>query len=128
MLAKLHQPGGALGTLSVIATLFLGIVGVVGIVSTLIPAWDDDLDMSQSDEVLLGVLCAFMLVGAIGFVIMDRQAWLGAALAILGSVALAISVFWTIVPVVLGVVFAVVAVQRGRTLHRRSAQTSHRVA
>ena len=38
--------------------------------------------------------------------------WLGAALAILGSIVIAIPLCWSVVPIVLGVVFAVAAVKR----------------
>jgi hypothetical protein len=121
MLTRLRQPGGPLGILSVVATLVLAIAGVFGIVSTLIPAWEDDLDLTQSDKALLYVLCALMIVGAVGFLIMDRQPWLGAALAILGSIALAISLFWTIVPIVLGVTFIIVAVRRAMAFGSHAA-------
>ena len=70
---------------------------------------------------LVAVLGAFMIVGAIGFIVMDRLPWLGAALAILGSIALAIPVFWTIVPIILGIIFIVVAVMRAQAFASHTA-------
>jgi tryptophan-rich sensory protein len=118
MLNRLRQPKGAVGILSVVATLVLALWGVFVIVAMLI--WDEK-GMTQGDEVLVVVLGALMLVGAVGFVIMDRQPWLGAALAILGSIALAIIVFWTIVPIILGIVFIVVAVRRAQAFASHTA-------
>ena len=111
MLNQLRQPKGALGILSVVATLILAICGAVVVVAMLI--WDDE-EMTQGDEVVVGVLGAIMIVGAIGFVIMDRKPWLGATLAVVGSIALAIPLFWTIVPIILGITFVIVAVKRAQ--------------
>ena len=82
--------------------------------------WDDE-EMTQGDEVLVAILGALMIVGAVGFVIMDGQPWLGAALAILGSIALAIVVFWTVVPIILGIVFIIVAVMRAQAFASHTA-------
>jgi len=112
MLDRLRQPKGAVGILSVVATLVLALWGAFVIVAMSI--WDDE-EMTQGDEVFVAVFGALMIVGAVGFVIMDRQPRLGAALAVLGSIALATVVFWTIVPIVLGIVFIVVAVKRAQT-------------
>jgi tryptophan-rich sensory protein len=111
MLNRLRQPKGAVGILSVVATLVLALWGVFVIVAMLI--WDDE-EMTQGDEVLVAVLGALMIVGAVGFVIMDRHPRLGVALAILGSIALAIVAFWTIVPIILAIVFSIVAVMRAQ--------------
>lgn len=70
--------------------------------------------MTTGDEVLLAVLGGTMIVGAAGFVIMDRRPGLGATLAVLGSVALAIVAFWTIVPIIVGSTFVIVAVMRAQ--------------
>jgi drug/metabolite transporter (DMT)-like permease len=120
MLNRLRQPKGAVGILSVVATLVLALWGVFVIVAMLIL---DDEEMTQGDEVLVAVLGALMIVGAVGFVIMDRQPGLGAALAILGSIALAIVVFWTIVPIILGIVFIIVAVMRAQALAGHTAHS-----
>jgi hypothetical protein len=109
MLTRLGQPKGAVGILSVVATLVLALWGAF--IITAMSFWDQ-AQMTQADEVLLAVLGALMIVGTVGFVIMDRQPWLGAGLAVLGSIALAIPFFWTILPVVLGFVFSMVAVVR----------------
>jgi hypothetical protein len=109
MLKHLRQPKGAVGILSVVATLTLAIWGAFVNVAMLI--WDDD-EMTTGDEVLLAALGVTMIVGAVGFVIMDRRPGLGATLAVLGSIALAIVAFWTIVPIIVGSTFAIVAVMR----------------
>ena len=119
MLNRLRQPGGAVGILSVVATLVLALWGVFVIVAMLI--WDDE-EMTHGDELLVAVLGALMIVGAVGFVIMDRQPRLGVALAILGSIALAIVAFLTIVPIILGIVFSIVAVMRAQAF---ASPTAH---
>lgn len=111
MLNQLHQPKGAVGILSVVATFILTIWGAFAIVAMVI--WDDEA-MTRGDEVVLVVLGAIMIVGAIGFVIMARRPWLGATLAVVGSIALAIVVFWTIVPIILGITFSIVALMRAQ--------------
>lgn len=124
MFSRLRQPRGSIGTLSVVATLTLAILGVLGFASMLLdPAFDTEIwsDADQGDRVLGSVIFALMIVGAVGFLIMDRYPWLGAALAILGSLALAVSLFWTVVPIVIGAVFGFVAVKRARWFHGHAA-------
>jgi len=60
------------------------------------------------------VLFAVIGAGAVGFLIMDQRPWLGAAIAVIGSLLMALILFWAVLPLVLGPVFAVVAVLRAR--------------
>ena len=116
--ARLRQPGGILGGLSLSAALFLGVLGVLGVVSLLIAAatgsefWSDERD----EQLVSAVLFALIAAGAVGFLIMDQRPWLGAALAVVGSLLMTLVLFWAILPLVLGPVFAVVAVLRARSL------------
>ncbi|HEY7043117.1 MAG TPA: hypothetical protein VH419_05560 [Nocardioidaceae bacterium] len=111
MLNQLHQPKGAVGIFSVVATLILALWGAFVIVAMLL--WDDE-EMTRGDEVMLVVFGAIMIVGAIGFVIMARRPWLGATLAVVGSIALGVILFWTIVPMILGATFIIVALVRAQ--------------
>jgi hypothetical protein len=120
MFDRLRQPKGALGILSVIVTLFLAITGVAGVFSTLIPPVADRLEFGD-DRWPVATLFALMIVGAIGFLIMDRRPWPGVALAILGSIATALIGSWTIVPIVVGIIFTVVAVMRAMAFDRHAA-------
>ena len=119
MFTRLRQPGGAIGALSLAAALALLVFGVLGFVSLVIAAaagsdfWSDQ----RSDQLISAVIFAIMVAGAAGFVVMDRQPWAGAALAVVGSLAFALILWWAIVPLVLGLVFAVVAVIRARRFH-----------
>ena len=96
MFTRLRKPGGILGGLSVTAALFLGVLGVLGVVSLLIAAatgsefWSDEGD----EQLVSAVLFAVIAAGAVGFVIMDQQPWLGAALAVVGSLVMALILFW----------------------------------
>lgn len=128
MLTRLRQPGGVLGGLSLTAALLLGALGVVGVVSLLIAAatgsefWSDQRDQQLISAVVFAVIAA----GAVGFLIMDQRPWLGAALAVIGSLLMALVLFWAILPLVLGPVFAVVAVLRARAFSAGGAPTQHR--
>ena len=128
MFTRLRKPGGILGGLSVTAALFLGVLGVLGVVSLLIAAatgsefWSDEGD----EQLVSAVLFAVIAAGAVGFVIMDQQPWLGAALAVVGSLVMALILFWAILPLVLGPVFAVVAVLRARVFSAGSAASPGR--
>ena len=128
MLARLRQPGGVLGALSVTAALFLGVLGVVGVVSLLIAAatgsdfWSDE----RNEQLVSAVVFAVIAAGAVGFLIMDQRPWLGAALAVVGSLLMALVLFWAILPLVLGPVFAVVAVLRARAFSTGGASSQDR--
>jgi hypothetical protein len=129
MIARLRKPGGILGGLSVTAALFLGLLGIFGVVSLLIAAatgnefWSDQRD----EQLVSAVMFAIIATGAVGFVIMDHRPWLGAALAVVGSLLMALILFWAILPLVLGPVFAVVAVLRARAFTTGSAEAPDRV-
>jgi ABC-type Mn2+/Zn2+ transport system permease subunit len=109
--------------LSLTAALFLAVLGVLGVVSLLIAAvagtefWSDQRD----EQLISAVLFAVIGAGAVGFLIMDQRPWLGAAIAVIGSLLMALILFWAILPVVLGLVFAVVAVLRARVFTSGSA-------
>jgi hypothetical protein len=118
MLTRLRQPGGRLGQLSVVAFLVLGILGVVGLVSLCIAAavgsdfWSDN----RSAQLISAVMFGFIADGAIGFLIMDRHPWLGVVLAVLGCLVFTFMLLWAILPMVLGPLFAVVAINRAKVL------------
>ncbi len=119
MIERLRQPGGTLGTLSLISALTLGAIGIVGVLALLVALvsgsdiWSD----STSDQVIALVLFALVVAGAVGFLVEDRAPWLGAALSVVGGLALALVLVWTFVAVVVGLGIAVVAVLRARALH-----------
>ena len=127
MFARLHQPGGVIGGFSVAAFLVLGILGVFGVVSLVIAAamgsefWSDD----RNEQLVSAALFAVIAAGAVGFLIMDRQPWLGAALAVVGSLLMGLILFWAILPLLLGPVFAVVAVLRARGFSHATASPPH---
>ena len=119
MLERLRQPGGRLGTLSVTSALALAVIGIAGMVAMLVGLvsgsdfWSDN----DSDMVAALVLFALTAAGAVGFVLEDRWPWAGAALSVVGGLALAAVLVWTVVMVVIGIGAAVVAVLRARALH-----------
>ncbi len=123
MFTRLRQPGGAIGAWSLAAALTLFVLGVVGFVSLVVAAaagsefWSDQ----RSNQIIGAALFAIMVAGAAGFVVMDRQPWPGAALAVLGSLSFGFILWWAILPLVLGLVFAVVAVLRARRFHDATA-------
>ena len=126
--AQLRAPGGTLGLLSVIATYVLGIVGAVGALLTLgdlvfdLDVWSE----ANSDKVAGLVFFILVLIGAVGFAIMNRAPWLGAVLGVVGGAALVMVLFWTVAAIVLGVGAAVVAVWRAWALtHTSSSSTPH---
>jgi hypothetical protein len=123
----LKTPGGRLGTFSVVATYLLGIVGLIGVLSLLVALalgsngfWSD----RASDKLTGAVLFAIILVGAVGFVIMERSPWVGAVLGVLGGLSMALILWWTFLAVVLGLGCAVVAVLRARALTHHPVQSS----
>ena len=116
MVDRLRTPAGTLGTLSLGFAALLGLVGLLGVVGMLWSLAADDgfwADDTASLLVSLG-LFALVLLGAVGYLVEDRLPALGAALAVVGSLAFALILFWAILPVILGVVSAVVAVLRMR--------------
>jgi hypothetical protein len=128
MFDRLRQPGGAIGGLSVTAVLVLGFFGILGTGSIAIALiadnewWSDQ----RSEQVFGLVMFLIVLAGAVGFVIMDRQPWLGAGLAVVGSLVFGTILVWLFLPVILGLVFAVTAVLRARELsHPHLPPTGH---
>jgi hypothetical protein len=119
MITRLRQPGGALGALSLAAALTLFVLGVVGFVALVVAvaAGSDFWSDQRSDQVFSAAFFVIMIAGAAGFVVMDHQPWPGAAFAVLGSLSFALILWWAILPLVLGLVFAVVAVLRARRFH-----------
>jgi len=123
MFTRLRQPGGAIGGLSLAAALTLLVLGVVGFVSLVIAAaagsdfWSDQ----RSNQIIGAAFFAIMVAGAAGFVVMDHQPWPGAVLAVLGSLSFGLILWWAILPLVLGLVFAAVAVLRARRFHDATA-------
>jgi apolipoprotein N-acyltransferase len=118
MFSRLRKPGGWIGGLSVTGFVVLGILGVFGVVMLAIALIaDKEWWSDQNSEQVFGLgIFALIALGAVGFLIMDRQVWLGASLAVLGSLVFAVMIFWAILPVFLGLLFAVVAVLRARKL------------
>jgi hypothetical protein len=119
MIERLRQPGGRLGTLSVASAITLAVIGILGMLLMLFALTSDANIWSDrdSDKVIALVLFAITAAGAAGFVLEDRWPWLGAALSVLGGLALALVLAWTLVAVVIGLGAAVVAVLRARALH-----------
>jgi hypothetical protein len=119
MIERLRQPGGRLGTLSLASAITLAVIGILGMLAMLValPSESDFWSDQDSDKVAALVLFAITTAGAAGFVLEDRWPWLGAALSVLGGLALALVLAWTLVAVVVGLGAAVVAVLRARALH-----------
>src|SRR4051812_33624735 len=118
MFTRLRHPGGTLGKLSLAAFLVLGILGVVGVVALCVAAatgsdfWSDN----QSEQLVGAVMFGFIADGAVGFLIMDRRPWLGVVLAVFGCVVFTFLLLWALVPLVLGPLFAVTAINRAKIL------------
>ena len=95
----LRSPGGRLGLLSVISTYILAFFGVLGVAIlgwTLIfdtTWWSND----KSSHWFGLAAFAVVLLGAVGFLVMDRNHLLGATLAVIGGLALAFILVWAIV-------------------------------
>jgi hypothetical protein len=130
MLHRLRTPPGPLGTLSVASAVLLALVGVVGAIAMVVSLATDSGFWADDTTSLLVSLALFLVVlfGAVGFVVEDRSPGLGAALAVTGSLAFALILFWAVLPILLGVGSAVVAVLRARALgsagHGRSVATA----
>jgi len=118
MNTHLRAPGGRLGLLSLISTYVLAFFGLLGVVTlTVALLFDNDWWSDTKSEQVFGlVFFVVVLLGAVGFVIMEQHRVLGATLGVLGGLALATLLVWLLVPVVLGVGAAVVAVLRARAL------------
>lgn len=127
MWERLREPGGTLGRLSLASAVTLAAVGVVGAIALLVSLatgsdfWSD----ATSDKVIGLVFFVLTAVGALGFYFMDRSSWGGASLAVIGGLALALILFWAIVPIVVGIGAAVVAVMRARAMGHGTT-TAHR--
>jgi ABC-type Mn2+/Zn2+ transport system permease subunit len=118
MFTRLLQPGGTLGKLSLTAALVLGTLGVLGVVSLCVAAaagsdfWSDD----PNAQLISAIMFGFIADGAVGFLIMDRRPWLGVTLAVFGCIVFTYMLLWMLVPIVLGPVFAVTAINRAKIL------------
>lgn len=119
MIDRLRKPGGKLGTLSLLSAFALALIGIVGAVAMLssIALGSDFWSDKDGDKVFALVFLVLALFGAVGFLVMDRSPWLGAALSVVGGLATAVLLVWAIVPIVIGLGAAVVAVIRARALH-----------
>ena len=126
MWERLRQPGGTLGGLSLASSVTLAVVGVIGAIALLIGLatgsdfWSD----TTSNKVVGLVLFVLTAAGAVGFYFMDRSPWGGAALAVIGGLALALALWWAIVPIVVGIGAAVVAVMRARGMSHARPTTA----
>ena len=127
MIERLRKPGGRLGTLSLISAAILAIVGAVGVVAMAVAliAGSDFWADNNSDKAVSLVLFALTFLGAVGFLIEDQYEWVGAALAVVGGLALSLILFWTVLAIVVGVGAAVVAVMRARAMHHGSTTAAH---
>ena len=127
MIERLRKPGGTLGTLSLTSAAILAIVGAIGVVAMVVSLiagldfWADN----NSDRTLSLALFALTFLGAVGFLVEDRYPWLGAALAVVGGVAISMILFWTVLAIVVGLGGAVVAVMRARVMHHGSTTAAH---
>jgi hypothetical protein len=127
MIERLRKPGGTLGTLSLTSAAILAIVGAVGVVAMVVSLiagldfWADN----NGDRALSLLLFALTFLGAVGFLVEDQYPWVGAALAIVGGLAISLILFWTILAIVVGVGAAVVAVMRARVMHHGSTTAAH---
>jgi len=121
MVERLRQPGGRLGTWSVVCAGALALIGGALVAALVVrlatggTAWSD-----KDSDVVVGIVFGIAgLLGAVGLLIQDRSPWLGAALAIVGGLALALGLFWAVLPIVLGIATGAVAVMRARALSAR---------
>jgi hypothetical protein len=125
MWERLRQPGGTLGRFSLASSIALAVVGLIGAVALLVSLatgsdfWSDN----ASDKVIGLVLFVLTAAGAVGFYLMDRSLWGGAALAVIGGFALVLTLWWALVPIVVGIGAAVVAVMRARAMSHATTTT-----
>ena len=70
-------------------------------------------------------MSVLVAAGGVGSYVMDRSPWGGAALGVAGGLALALVLIWAVVPVVVGIGAAVIAVMRARAMGH-GPTTAHR--
>ena len=118
MIARLRHPGGRLGTATVICAVGLAVLGLAGAIAMLVTLPGDSTFWSEKDSDKVAGLVCFSLsaLGALGFLIMDRSRAGGAALAVVGGLAIALVLFWAVLPLILGLAAVVVAVLRARAM------------
>ena len=118
MIRRLRRPGGRLGTWTVVCAVGLGLIGAVLAALLLLRLVNGGTFWSDNDsDVIIGLVCgALGVAGAVGFVMQDRLPWPGAALAVIGGLAIALALFWALVPALLGLAAVAVAVLRARAL------------
>jgi hypothetical protein len=118
VIGRLRQPGGRLGTATVWLTGLLALFGGAGVVALLISLATDATFWSDNDsDQWIGVaFFAVAFMGAVGFVIMDQQRVLGTAMAVLGGLALAVVLFWALLPLVIGFAAVFVGIKRASRL------------
>jgi hypothetical protein len=130
MFRRLARPGGTLGALSLTAALILGVVGIAGVVSLCIAAavgsnfWASD----PSAQLVSAVMFGFVADGAVGFLIMDRRPWLGVVLAVFGSVIFTVLLLFLVVPLLLGPIMAITAVNRAKVLSEQDSYPPDQVS
>ena len=107
-------------------TALLALIGVAGAVSLLFSLATDATFWSDKDsDQWFGVaFFALAFLGAIGFVIMDRQRALGTVLAVVGGLALAVVLFWALLPILIGLGAVFVALKRASRLGANTATTA----
>lgn len=115
---RLRQPGGRLGTATVVCAVGLAVLGIAGVIAMVIALPGDSTFWSEKDSDKVAALVCFALatLGSLGFLIMDRNRVGGAALAVVGGLAIALVLFWAVLPLVLGLAAVVVAVLRARAM------------
>ena len=118
MIERLRRPGGRLGTWTVVCAVGLGLIGAVLAVLLLLRLVNGGTFWSDNDsDVVIGLACGVLgVAGAFGFVMQDRLPWPGAALAVIGGLAVALALFWAVVPALLGLAAVTVAVLQARAL------------
>ena len=126
MLQRLRQPEGTLGTLSLVSALLLALVGAAGTIALVVSLATDSTFWSDTSGNKVAGIVFFLvtLAGAAGFVVMDRNVWGGAALAVLGGLAFAVVMFWTILTLLIGLGIVAVAVLRAREMHSHPHPTA----
>lgn len=82
--------------------------------------WSD----TASDNVVGLILFALAAPGAVGVALQPTRSLLGTVLTAAGGLAMALLLFWAILPLVLGPAIAVLAVVRARRLGRTDAGTA----